>query len=260
MNDEIVADLKNWFLSYVGTFKTTDADFQKNIDLKEKHTMRVCTEILDIGKELRLHNHELHIAEVIALFHDIGRFEQYARYHTFVDHYSENHAELGVKILQQNDVLYRLDESIQELIYRVILYHNRATLPQKETTTCLLFCKLLRDADKLDIWRIVTGYYHRENGKRNGVLELGLPDTQGISDEVYNDLIDGRIVDVSHLRNLNDFKLLQVGWVYDINFVPTFRRICERNYIDMIKDALPKLVRIEKIFTIVHSYLKQKTN
>lgn len=260
MNKENIENLKNWFVTYVQTFKSGNADFQRNIILKEEHTIRVCQEILDIGKKLELSDENLRLAEVMALLHDIGRFEQYARYKTFVDRNSEDHAELGVKILQEKEVLNNFDKSVQSLILRTILYHNRAHLPQKETKTCLFFTKLLRDADKLDIWRVVTNYYRQRNKKRNDAIELGLPDTPEISFNVYKDLIGKRIVDVTRLKNLNDFKLLQVGWIYDINFAPTFQCVQNRGYLKMIRKTLPQLEQIEKIFTVVQSHLDEKTS
>ena len=259
MNKETVAALKDWFAGYVQTFKSGDDDLQQNIDLQEEHTRRVCSEILDIGKKLGLNDEDLCLAEVIALFHDIGRFEQYARFRTFVDLHSVNHAEHGIKILQKNGVLDSLDEPTRELILRTIAYHNRAALPQKETEKCLFFTKLLRDADKLDIWRVVTDYYQRKNGKRNGALELGLPDTPEISEDVYNDLMEGKIVDVTHLKNLNDFKLLQIGWIYDINFTPTFKYVKKRRYLEMIRDVLPESKKVERIFSVAQSYLNGHT-
>jgi len=258
MNKKTVAALKDWFSGYVQTFKSVDDDLEQNTVMKEEHTERVCGEILNIGEKLGLNNEDLCLAEIVALFHDIGRFEQYARHRTFVDLHSVNHAEHGVKILQENGVLNGLDHSTRDLILRIISYHNRAFLPQKETEHCLFFTKLLRDADKLDIWRVVTDYYRREDGKRNNAIELGLPDTPGISDDTYNDLIEGKIVEVTHLKNLNDFKLLQIGWIYDINFTPTFQRIKERRYIEMIRDVLPESKEIEEIFSVVQSYLNEQ--
>ena len=251
--------MENWFASYVQGFKSGNPDWQPNIILKEEHTRRVCKEILDIGRKIGLSDEDLRLAEVIALFHDIGRFEQFARYQTFVDRNSVNHAVLGVKILKENGVLNRLDRSIRDLILRAILYHNRFALPQKETEKCLFFAKLLRDADKLDIWRVLIDYYCREDGKRNAVIELGLPDTPGISSDVYKDLIEGRIVDVAHLRNLNDFKLLQIGWIYDINFVQTFQYVQERGYLEMIRDVLPNSEKIAEIFNVVQAYMNEQT-
>ena len=76
ISQETVINLKSWFADYVKTFQSGDAEYQRNIDLKEEHTRRVCTEILDIGKSLALNKENLRLAEVIALFHDVGRFEQ----------------------------------------------------------------------------------------------------------------------------------------------------------------------------------------
>ena len=253
---ELVEELKDWFADYVQTFKDKAAEIQ-NIVLKEEHTRRVCREIVSIGRQLGLPDHELRLAEVIALFHDIGRFEQYARYQTFADQRSEDHAELGVNVLKRLGVLDRCEESIRDLILRTIRYHNRATLPREETDVCLFFAKLLRDADKLDIWRVVTDYYQRD-GERNGTLELDLPNTPGFSDAVYHDVLSRKIVDMNHVRTLNDFKLLQIGWVFDINFEPTLHTVRSRRYLEMIRDVLPKSEKIDAIFSIIHEYFEER--
>lgn len=258
MNEKNVQYLKDWFFHYVQKFKQGDINFQENITLKENHTMRVCKEIVDIGKQIGLNNDELRLAEVIALFHDIGRFEQYAYYRTFVDNKSVNHAELGVQILKDNKVLVALDESKQSLILRTISYHNRASLPKNETDACLMYTKLLRDADKLDIWRVVTDYYNQKNGKQNAALELDLPNTSGVSEAVCQDIINSRIVDIKHLKNLNDFKLLQMGWVFDINFDATFHCVQSRRYMEMIGDALPKSKDIQDVIGIIQLYLRKQ--
>jgi len=254
IDKKIVTDLKAWFFNYVQTFKHGDKNFQENIALKEKHTMQVCKEILNIGEQLELNRHALRLAEIIALFHDVGRFEQYARYQTFVDRLSEDHAELGIKVLKRNDVLSEFDNTTNSLVFRTIKYHNRASLPQDETELCLFFTKLLRDADKLDIWRVVTDYYYRKDDKRNSAIELGLPDTPGISENVYQDLIHKRIVDVDHVKNLNDFKLLQIGWIFDINFEPTFHSIRSRRYLERIRDVLPETDKIQEIFNVTQRH------
>lgn len=250
-----VKDLKNWFDRYVQAFINGDEECERNMTLKANHTKRVCEEILRLGEKLALNSHELRLAEIIALFHDVGRFEQYGRYKTFVDRQSEDHAELGINTLKRNDVLNGFDNSIKIIIYQTIRYHNRSTLPQNETESCLFFAKLLRDADKLDIWRVVTDYYYRKEVKRNGAIELGLPDTPGISEHVYQDIMNKRIVDVNHINNLNDFKVLQMGWVFDINFEPTSHAVKSRNYLEMIRDVLPKTDKVQKIFNRTHSHL-----
>lgn len=255
---EIVEDLRDWFFRYVGTFRSEDDSWQRNIDLKKEHSKRVCIEIVNIGQNLGLSAQDLNLAEIVALFHDVGRFEQYARYKTFLDVKSVNHAEFGVKILNEYNVLGRLSDSLQDIIKRIISYHNHAALPKEETKTCLLFAKLLRDADKLDIWRVVTEYYNQKNGKKNDAIELGLPNTPGFSNEVYQDLMERRIVDIRHIKNFNDFKLLQIGWIYDVNFSPTLQYLKERAYLEIIRHALPQSEKIERMFCRIYDYLDER--
>ncbi len=257
ISNGLLDNLKDWLAGYVKTFRE-NSDDSKNIVLKEEHTQRVCREIISIGAQLGLQNGDLRLAEVIALFHDIGRFEQYARYKTFSDQRSEDHATLGVTILKRLGVLERCAEPLQDLICRTIQYHNRATLPRNETDECLFFTKLLRDADKLDIWRVVTDYYRRKDGARNGTLELDLPDTPRFSEAVCRDLAQRKIVDINHVETLNDFKLLQIGWVFDINFEPTLRAVRSRRYLEMIRDSLPQSRQIDTLFSAIHRYLEER--
>jgi hypothetical protein len=258
INQETVSTLRAWFSDYVETFRSGDQEHDRNIDLKDGHTRRVCAEIKDIGKSLRLNLEDLFLAELTALFHDVGRFEQYARYGTFSDHKSEDHAKLGVKILQKNDVLKGLDPSTRELILKVIAYHNRLAIPEGETEACVFFTKLLRDADKIDIWRVVTDYYRQVDGTRNGTIELGLPDGPEISDEVCADLKAGRIVRMGDMKTLNDFKLLQMAWIYDVNFPRTFEIVRERGYMEMIRDALPQSEKVAEMYDTIRSYLEER--
>lgn len=258
IDDRTVLYLKSWFTDYVKTFRSPDPEYQRNIDLKEIHSRRVCLEILDIGKSLDLDQESLYLAEVMAFFHDIGRFEQYAHYGTFSDLRSENHALLGVKVLQKRGILEGLKESIRELILVVISYHNLEYLPDGGSKKTRFFVKLLRDADKLDIWRVVTDYYHNIKEDRNDTIGLDLPDTPEISEDVYSALVNKRIASISSLKTLNDFKLLQMGWVFDVNFFRTFQCIAERGYLEMIRDVLPQSKEVSEVYSLAQSYLRAK--
>ncbi len=260
---EEVARLRERFLAYARSFYTDapdpDLDLKAAIDLKIEHTLRVCEESRYISAALGLAADGRHLAEVAAIFHDVGRFPQYAHYHTFSDGKSEDHAALGVRVLRERKFLAALGPA-EDLLLRVIGYHNRLALPgsDAETPTALFFSRLLRDADKLDIYRVVTDYYRRPASQRNGWVAWELPDTPGISEAVCDDLMAERAVHKDRLRNLNDFKLLQVGWVYDINFAPALRRLCERGYLRMLRAALPDSPRIEAIFEKIDAYVAQR--
>lgn len=232
--------LKAWFAEYVCRFDSEDPRVQENMDLKAEHTRRVCEAILEIGQSLELSSEDLCLAEASAWLHDIGRFEQYSRYRTFADYKSENHADLGVKVIGANRVLDPLESASARIVLRVVQYHNRAALPVGEEERCLFFLKLLRDADKIDIWRVVTDYYRHADHPRNPTLELDLPDVDRVSAPVCRTLMNGKLARMADVKTLHDFKLLQIAWIYDVNFPRTFQMVQERGYLETIRKALPQ--------------------
>jgi hypothetical protein len=121
------------------------------------------------------------------------------------------------------------------------------------------FMKLLRDADKVDIWRVVTDYYRNAHRERNQTIELNLPDTPEFSDAVCECLMKGNIVKMTDLKTLNDFKLLQLEWIYDVNFCRTFQIVQEKAYLEEILKALPKdSIRIKSVYERARGYLNLK--
>ncbi|MBN2438116.1 MAG: HD domain-containing protein [Deltaproteobacteria bacterium] len=254
----LVSSVKAWFEDYIRRFSSDESLVQRNMDLKAEHTRKVCEAILDIGGSLGLSGEDLGLAEASALLHDIGRFEQFRQYRTFMDARSEDHAAIGVKVIQGSGVLDGVEPAAAEILVRVVAYHNRAALPSGENERCLFFLKLLRDADKVDIWRVVTEYYSNGgDGKRNQSIELNLPDTDRISDSVYEALMNGKLVQMADLRTLQDFKLLQIGWIYDVNFPRTFQIVREMKYLEKIRGALPQgSVRIAEIYGRARGFLE----
>ena len=85
MSPKILEHLKKWFADYVAGFYTDNPVNNSTIRLKEKHTERVCENMILIGEALGLSDDEKVLTETMALFHDIGRFRQYAVYGTFKD-------------------------------------------------------------------------------------------------------------------------------------------------------------------------------
>jgi hypothetical protein len=253
MNSDLVSSLKDWFAGYVSRFYTDDPEYNRPINLKEEHTKRVCGNIIMIGNELGLCREDMITAEIIALFHDVGRFRQYEIYHTFVDALSENHAKLGLRQIAIHKIFSGLPKNRKILISKAIAYHNAAFLPEGEDEKNLLFMKLIRDADKLDIWKIFLDYYMEK--RPSNAIVLGLPDMPSYSEKVLESIRMRKFAKMKDLRTLNDFKLLQVSWVFDINFIPSFRAIKNNNYISMIEEALPKVKEITRAIKIARDYV-----
>ena len=257
MNQQDFTTIKEEFDNYVSNFSLAKAEEQQNIDLKYHHSYQVCQKMRQIIDDM-LEGEQSYIAKTIALLHDIGRFKQYQEYKTFADAKSEDHAQLGVSVIKDNDFLAPVDPRTTELILKAIQYHNKPYLPENESEECLLYTKLIRDADKLDIWRVVLKEYTSQSD--NNAVNLGLSTAEKISDAVYQQIMAEEVVKYEDLETISDFKLLQMGWVFDINFGPSFAIIKEKEYIDRLYDTLPKTPATKEIYSKINSYLEQQSS
>lgn len=260
LNSEELQSLKTWFTAYSDSFSTPRAEDQRNIAIKRDHTREVCLNAVRIAADLKLDREETLLAEAIALFHDLGRFPQYQRYRTFDDSISVNHAALGATVLSKNKVLRGLSKHDRDLIVRSVLLHNVFTLPAGLDESSLLFARLIRDADKLDILRVVIEYFERDEGSRAEAVALGLPDSPGYSPDVLACLSRGEMARKDLLKTQNDFKLLQLAWMYDLNFAGSLRMVLERDYIRKLAELLPQTGEITRAVGIIRDYVNRKSD
>lgn len=258
MDIEDLTRFKRWFSHYVAGYYTDDSPQNKTIRLKEEHTERVCKEMVMLGEALNLAAQDMLLAETMALFHDVGRFAQYATYGTFEDAVSENHAALGLRELARHRVLSICSDAERSLIAKAIGYHNVRTLPEDEGPETLFFAKILRDADKLDIWRVFIDYYDLPYEQRDSTIVWGLPNDMACSAKIVNALDRQEMADTRDMITLNDYKLLQISWIFDVNFAPTLEAVHERRYIDRIAATLPQTEEIQKVVGRLMAYLHQR--
>lgn len=249
---------KTWFANYVEAYHTDDPVHDRPIRLKQEHTKRVCEEIVILGKALDLPPQEMLLAETMALFHDVGRFEQYAIYGTFKDAVSEDHAALGLRELDKHQVLAVCSDEERALVVKAIVSHNVRILSPDKDERSLFFARLLRDADKLDIWRVFIEYYARQDDEPNSTIVLGLPNNQDCSPAILDALREHRMADLKDMTTLNDFKLLQISWVFDLNFGPTYRAVHDRQYVQRIASTLPQTSEISEILALVQGYVQNR--
>lgn len=258
MTREDLIFFKKWFSNYCRSYYSSDIEDQKNIALKEKHTFDVCNNIIDISKGLLLKDKQIILAETVALFHDIGRFPQYAKYKTFRDSISVNHGLLGVQTIIEEKILEKLPDDEQELIIQSVKFHNAFSVPKKERDDIVFFIRLIRDADKLDIWRIFLEYYEGIGESKASAVGLGLPDVPEYTADVFLYIYKKEIVSLSKIRTLSDFKLLQLSWIFDLNFIPSFQFLVERDYINRIISHLPQTEDIHKVSLFLKEFVQQK--
>ena len=146
------------------------------------------------------------------------------------------------------------------MVTRAIENHNSMTLPENESEDSLFFMRLLRDADKLDIWKIFLDYYQEQDKQLNETVGLELPDGPTYSQTIVESLYKGRIARMEDLRTMNDFKLLQISWVFDLNFIPSFQIVQKRKYIERIEKTLPQSREISKAVKQAYVYAEARAS
>ena len=247
-----------WLNAYTRTFKGIDDDLDFAVNLKIVHTEKVREIIIALAIDLGLDHRLCRLAESCALFHDVGRFPQIKTYRTFSDRNSANHALLGCKVLQEQRVLEPLDTENSEVIFRSVKLHNLPALPEDEDEAVLFFTRLLRDADKIDILRVVSEHYTNNNGSGKGSIVLDLPESDSVSEDIINAVRKKEKIRYEMLKTVNDFKLLQLSWVYDFNFSNSLEMLSSLGHCEAIMETLPKAGCINEIKAELTSYLRER--
>lgn len=174
--ERLVIDRKNImdeFADYTSSYDISD----EKIRLKVEHTYRVAGLCDRIARSLGLPEDDINLAWVIGMLHDIGRFDQVRNYGTFSDADSVDHAHYAVELLfnkgmianylgSTNPSVYKYlegDSTDKEGLYgslgiikKAIYNHSGYRIEEGLAEREVLFCNIIRDADKLDIFKVVN--------------------------------------------------------------------------------------------------------
>lgn len=206
----------------------------ENTKIKRKfgHSYRVMENAGKIAESLNLSNEEIELSKLIGLLHDIGRFEQERIYKTFKEHESIDHGDLGVEILKKDNYIrkYIEEDKYDNIIFKAIKNHNKLKIEEGLSEKELLFSKIIRDADKLDI------FYEG--------VEIFWTNKEEI-EEVNKSKLSYKAIETFNKNNLMDRKniiteadgiLNFIGFMFDINFKYDFEILKKENYINKILD------------------------
>lgn len=247
-----------FFEKWLSSFSGLTGMQEKNFQIKKDHSLRVANNAIILGNALKLSEEDIQLLYIAGLFHDIGRFKQLADYNTFNDNISVDHAALSVQIIEDENIPAILNISEKELLLKTVQLHNKFEIPGKLSVRELLFVNLLRDADKLDILKVLTDYYMDTNREPNHTLTWELPKGDQVSPDVAQDLLAERLISKKKVKSEIDVKIMQMSWVYDLNFKPSFDIMLKNRYLEKIYKTLPKNDLIIKIYTRVKVFAENK--
>ena len=230
-----------WFAAYAAWERAKEAARADGdpapLDLKLTHTKAVLADARRIVAAEALTPPLARACLLAALYHDVGRFEQYLRYHTFRDRDSCNHGQLGVRILKREGRL--ADEPLRKIILAAVGLHNRFALPARVPEGVALAANVVRDADKLDILRVMDEHLSGP-GPYNPTVVLQLPnDPHLCSPAVCRAALEGRTAAYADLRSVNDFRLLLGTWFFDLHFAASRRQFVTDGHAQHLLQGLP---------------------
>ncbi len=253
MTEDDLIRVQDRFYTYTNVFVEKAADPYPYI-LKQEHTMRVCDNIRMLSRSLNLSSNTMCLAVAAAMVHDMGRFPQFDTFGTFADGRSKNHGSLGAKVLVRHDILKGIPKTEKQLILRALVLHNRPRLPLGLESDLDLIARLLRDADKIDIYGVMKDHYQRvESG--NGFITHDLTDDGKVSHDLVMHLLNKQRLDFNRVITLNDMKVFQIGMVFDLNFPATAKAVKDLGIIPAIVFSMPADSLLDELSRTIESYL-----
>lgn len=266
----------NAFAEYVRNYDPSD----EKIKLKIEHTYRVAGLCQRIAESLGLSEPDVDIAWLLGMLHDIGRFEQIRRFGTFNDAQSVDHAEFGADLLFKEGLIRKFAEGYYEecelarsgdeeaeqiiknnehhnkdtgLLEMAIRQHNKYRVKEDLTERQRMFCDILRDADKVDIFKVNADipmeiiYDVTTEELKNGV----------ITKEVLESFYKKETVLKSVRRSAVDHIVGHISLLFELVYKESYRQAKEQGYVYKLLDFKSDVPEVNAEFDDMRKYVDE---
>lgn len=266
----------NAFAEYVRNYDPSD----EKIKLKIDHTYRVAGLCQRIAESLGLSEPDVYIAWLLGMLHDIGRFEQIRRFGTFNDVQSVDHAEFGADLLFKEGLIRKFAEGYYEecelahsgneeaeqiiknnehhnkdtgLLEMAIRQHNKYRVKEDLTERQRMFCDILRDADKVDIFKVNADipmeiiYDVTTEELKNGV----------ITKEVLESFYKKETVLKSVRRSAVDHIVGHISLLFELVYKESYRQAKEQGYVYKLLDFKSDVPEVNAEFDDMRKYVDE---
>ena len=266
----------NAFAEYVRNYDPSD----EKIKLKIDHTYRVAGMCQRIAESLGLSEPDVDIAWLLGMLHDIGRFEQIRRFGTFSDADSVDHAEFGADLLFKEGLIRKFAEGYYEecelarsgneeaeqiiknnehhnkdtgLLELAIRQHNKYRVKEDLTERQRMFCDILRDADKVDIFKVNADipmeiiYDVTTEELKNGI----------ITKEVLESFYKKETVLKSVRRSAVDHIVGHISLLFELVYKESYRQAKEQGYVYKLLDFKSDVPEVNAEFAGMRKYVDE---
>ena len=233
------------FNKYTSSFDMKD----KNINLKYGHSYAVSELMGELAFRLDLSKEEIELAKIIGLLHDIGRFEQLKNTNSFDDSIFE-HAEYGADYLfKDGHIRDFLDiDKYDSIIEKAIRNHNKIKIVDKLSNKELLFTQMIRDMDKVDIYKQTAVKY-----------EMSF-NVDEVSSKLLEKIRNEKLIEKCECKSDSDWILLMLSYIYDINFNESFDILVSTDNFDLFLSTVDVSENSEKMWKKLKEICFDKIN
>ena len=169
---------------------------------------------------------------------------------------------MGVKVLFENDYIRKYIEILEydEIIKKAILNHNRAKIEENLSEEELLFCKIIRDADKLDIFYTITD----EAYTMSSFFWYKDFDCLEINSQILKQLENHELIHYDLIKNNADQIPIFFAYIYDFNFDNSIKIVIKEKYLDKYAKRIKENFSSQKVHSqtdyalnICHKYFQK---
>lgn len=232
------------FKNYVNKFDIND----ENILRKYNHSLSVMQNAKEIAISLKLSPNKISLISFIALVHDIGRFKQWEIYKSFKLK-NFDHAKYGIDILYNEKIInvFNIDRKFDSVIKSAIFNHNKEKITNCKNDFEILVSKIIRDADKLDLLRLLS--------EKKIVID---EDGSLVTDVISNKFFNCELINYNERKNMSDKILSKFAFVFDLNFKKSFEILVKNKYIEKFYNNLEYKNVYFKYFEFLMNFIKNK--
>ena len=218
------------------------------INYKYFHSIRVMYLSNLLSKNEDFTEEEGKIATIIGLLHDIGRFKQVTLYDTYKDNIDFDHAEEGVEILMSDNYIEKFcnNKKFYDTIIDSIRSHNKYEIDPNTENENIKFCKLIRDADKVDILESIISYNIVEGCRDN------------LSKDCINNFYEEKLISYIFTKTDSDKVLGFLSYIFDLNYKSSFIYIKEKDIINKIFIRLNSPKKLKKYFIYINDFVERR--
>lgn len=240
------------FKEYTDDYDVTDP----KISLKIRHTYRVADIAEKIALSIGLKDKEVELAWFNGMLHDIGRFEQLRRYDTFVDRDSVDHAMLGADILFKDGLIESfptegLPDGWEQFAETAVRCHSWLNLPEDMDKATRMYTDILRDADKCDIFRVLTEPPH--DVRNANIIASDTP----ACDMVMQGVREHRCVPRTFQRTEFEALMMQCCMAFELVYQKSRDITKEQGYLDKLMDLGVKNEEMKEQQRILREEMKK---